>query len=114
MTPPVRWSDLPADAPMPLLERHRIIGTHAMISHITLHQGCDVPIHAHENEQFTCVISGRLDFTLGKDQRKVTVHAGEVLHLPSGLPHGAFAPVDTVVLDIFSPPSATTGIDRKS
>jgi quercetin dioxygenase-like cupin family protein len=39
------------------------------------------------------------------------VRAGEVILLPGGLPHSAEAVEDTVVLDVFSPPSATTGID---
>ena len=106
-----RWTDLPLDAPMPLLERRRVIGEMAMISHVTLRAGCDVPVHAHVNEQISCVLSGRIEFTLADGQR--TLGAGEVLHLPSGAPHGARAIDETVILDIFAPPSATTGIDRK-
>ncbi|MFM9996293.1 MAG: cupin domain-containing protein [Phycisphaerales bacterium] len=112
-----RWSDLPVDRPMPLLERRRVIGDKAMISHITLRRGFIVPTHQHENEQFSAVLSGRLRFGLGADgtpqRREVTVGPGEVIHLPSNLPHSAEALEDTVVLDIFSPPSATTGIDRR-
>lgn len=112
-----RWSDLPVDRPMDLLERRRVIGDKAMISHITLRRGFKVATHAHENEQFSCVLSGKITFGLGaegaKDRREVTVGAGEVIHLPSNLPHSAEAREDTIVLDIFSPPSATTGIDRK-
>lgn len=110
-TTPQRWAEMTVDSPMALLERRRLIGEKVMISHVTLHTGCDVPVHAHENEQFTCVLSGSLEFTLGEEQRKVTVRAGEVLHLPSNLPHGARAPEETTVLDIFAPPSAGTGID---
>ena len=101
---------------MPLLERRRIIGSQAMISHVTLHKGCAVPMHAHENEQFAIVLSGRLRFTLKVSDRDETliVTGGEVLHLPSNLPHAAFAEEDSIVLDVFSPPSAATGIDRKS
>jgi quercetin dioxygenase-like cupin family protein len=110
---PQRWIDVTADSPMALLERRRVVGEKVMISHVTLHQGCDVPIHSHENEQFTCVMSGRLEFTLGDERRKVMVNAGEVLHLPGNLPHGAYAPEETTVLDVFAPPSAGTGIDRR-
>lgn len=108
-----RWSALPVDAPMPRLERRRLIGERAMISHITLHQGCDVPMHAHENEQMSCVLSGRLRFTVREPSgdRVVDVGPGEVIHLPPNLPHGAVALEETIVLDIFSPPSAATGID---
>jgi len=101
---------------MELLERRRVIGDKAMISHITLRRGFKVATHAHENEQFSVVLSGRLKFGLGaeggSDRREAIVGAGEVIHLPGNLPHSAEAIEDTVVLDIFSPPSATTGIDR--
>jgi len=40
------------------------------------------------------------------------VEAGEILHLPSFVPHSAEALEDTLVLDIFSPPSEKTGIDK--
>jgi quercetin dioxygenase-like cupin family protein len=111
-----RWNELPADAPMPLLSRRRIIGEQAMLSQVTLQKGCAVPAHSHANEQFCCVLSGRLRFGLGKqgtaEYREVDIAAGAVLHLPAHLPHAALALEETVVLDIFSPPSATTGIDR--
>lgn len=106
------WDDLPLDAPMELLERRRIIGSDAMIWHITLHEGCKVPVHAHANEQFACVLSGKVRFTL-KDGEVRDLGAGEVLHLPGHSPHGAEALATAVVLDIFSPPSETTGIDDK-
>jgi quercetin dioxygenase-like cupin family protein len=110
------WSELPVDAPMALLERKRIVGEKAMISHILLRKGCSVPTHAHANEQFACVISGSLKFGLGEvgspERKEMVVSAGEVLHLPAMVPHSADALEDTLVLDIFSPPSEYTGIDR--
>ncbi len=113
-----RWTDLDADSPMELLERRRVIGRPAMISHVSLKKGLKVPTHHHENEQFACVLSGRIRFTLGAagspEHRTVTLEGGSVLYLPSNTPHAAEALEDTVVLDIFSPPSETTGIDRAS
>lgn len=113
-----RWSELPKDIPMPMLERRRVIGEQAMVSHVTLQKGCFVPTHAHVNEQMTCILSGRLKFTLGDEsasaRETVLVGPGEIIHLPSNIPHSAEAIEETVVLDIFSPPSATTGIDRKA
>ena len=110
-----RWSEQPIDKPMQLLDRRRIIGEQAMISQVRLAKGCDVPMHAHENEQFAMVMTGRLRFAIGgegKAAREVVVSAGEVLHLPSSVPHSAYAEEDTLVLDVFSPPSEKTGIDR--
>src|SRR5260221_11927309 len=108
-----KWEELPLDQPMELLDRRRIIGEQAMISQVRLQRGCDVPMHVHENEQFAMIMSGRLRFAIGgSDPREVVVSAGEVLHLPSNVPHSAHAEEDTLVLDIFSPPSEKTGIDR--
>lgn len=113
-----RWSDLPTDSPMALLARQRVIGEQAMISRVTLQKGCCVATHAHPNEQFACLLSGRMKFALGaegaRDRREVIVSGGEVLHLPPNLPHSAEALEESVILDIFSPPSATTGIDEKT
>ncbi|MHC4718523.1 MAG: cupin domain-containing protein [Planctomycetota bacterium] len=111
-----RWSDLPPDHPMSLLERRRVIGRRVMLSEVRLEKGCVVPAHAHDNEQFCCVLSGRLRFSLGAEgspqRQEIEVAAGEVVHLPSGVPHGAEALEQTLVIDIFSPPSEKTGLDR--
>ncbi len=129
----VTLADLPHDTPMPLLERRRIIGTHAMISHVTLHKGCKVPLHHHENEQFSHILTGKLRFTFTEPSTSpnapvplmsvssptsvlpefLDLNPGETLHLPPNCPHAAEALEHTTVLDIFSPPSQTTGIDRK-
>lgn len=110
------WNTLPSDHPMPLLERKRVIGQQAMISHVTLEKGFVVPTHFHENEQFVCMLSGRARFGLGHqgeaDYHEVVVEGGQVLELPSNVPHSCEALEKSVVLDIFSPPSETTGIDH--
>jgi quercetin dioxygenase-like cupin family protein len=110
------WTKLVPDRPMAMLERRRVIGENVMVSRVLLHEGCVVPTHAHENEQIACVLSGRLRFGLGAtgspQRREVIVAAGEVLHLPANVPHSAEAIEETLVLDVFSPPSEKTGIDR--
>ncbi len=121
MTQPVRavayrWSDLPTDRPMPLIERRRIIGQKMMISEVLLEEGFVVPSHAHENEQFACVIRGRIRFGIGAEgspeHQEIELTGGEVLHLPPNVPHSAEALDETLILDLFSPPSEKTGIDQ--
>ena len=100
---------------MDRVTRRRVIGEQAMISDVRLEAGCQVPLHAHDNEQFALVLAGSLRFELGpegEDQAEIVVRAGEVMHLPSGLPHAAEALEDSHVLDVFAPPSETTGVDR--
>ena len=111
-----RRDDLPVDQPMPLITRRRVIGEQMMVSDIELERGFKVPTHAHENEQIAMVLSGRLLFGLGADdsadRREIIVEAGGILHLPSNVPHSAEALEDTHVIDLFSPPSETTGVDQ--
>ena len=111
-----RWADLPTDHPMQRLQRRRIIGQHAMLSEVLLEEGCIVPTHAHDNEQFAYVVRGRVSFGIGAEgsaeRHDIVVETGEVLHLPAGVPHSAEALQETLVIDIFSPPSEQTGIDR--
>ena len=108
-----RWNELNTDRPLPLIDRKRIIGDSMMISHVTLHAGFSVDSHQHENEQFAVVLSGLIRFTIGKgdDTAELTLKGGEVLHIPSNVPHAAEAIETTVVLDLFSPPSEATGVD---
>ena len=112
-----RWETLAQDAPMPLLTRKRIIGEQMMISRVALAKGCDVPSHSHVNEQFAVLVSGKMRFGLGTPgtpgHREIILNGGEVLHLPSNLPHSALALEDSLILDMFSPPSQKTGIDRQ-
>jgi len=88
-----------------LLSRRLITGDRLMLAHVYLKKGCIVPRHAHENEQFTYILEGALRFLVGENgEQEVVVRAGEVLHLPSQVPHEAHALEDTLDVDVFSPP----------
>jgi quercetin dioxygenase-like cupin family protein len=55
----------------------------------------------------TYILEGALRFRLGEDgARVVDVSVGEVLYIPSGMPHMAEALEDTLDLDVFAPPRA--------
>jgi len=76
-----------------------------MLAQIYFEKGVVVPKHSHENEQFAYVLEGALLFRIGDDQsQEVVVRAGEVLHIPSNVPHSAEALEATVDLDVFVPP----------
>lgn len=108
-------SELQQDFPMPLISRRRIVGENMMVSHVILEKGFSLAAHSHENEQFVVMLSGRAKFTLGAPDstREVEVKTGQVLVLPPHEPHGCIALDRCEIFDIFSPPSATTGVDRK-
>ena len=100
-----RWEAMPREKLNEKLERRLITGDRMMIAHIYLKRGCLVPRHQHENEQITYVLQGALRFRLGEDgAQQVDVRSGEVLHIPSNVPHSAEALEDTLDVDIFDPP----------
>ena len=100
-----RWDDMPREHVSPMIDRRLITGDRMMLAHVYLKQGCIVPKHSHENEQLTYILEGALRFWIGEDEAEtVVVRAGEVLHIPSKLPHKAEALEDTLDVDIFSPP----------
>ena len=100
-----RWAEMPKERVTEALERRLITGDRIMLAHVYLKEGAVVPKHAHENEQFTYILEGALRFWLGADEAEVIdVRAGEVLCIPARLPHKAEALVDTLDVDIFSPP----------
>jgi quercetin dioxygenase-like cupin family protein len=96
---------MPREKVSAMLDRRLITGDRMMLAHVYLKQGCVVPKHSHENEQITYILEGALRFWIGEDEKKeVVVRAGEVLHIPSHVPHKAEAIEDTLDVDIFSPP----------
>ena len=99
------WENIPLEQLNPDLGRKMLTGRNVMLTQIFLKKGCIVPKHSHHNEQVTYVLEGRLKFLLGDDQdEEVIVNAGEVLVIPSNLPHSAEALEDTFDIDIFDPP----------
>jgi len=100
-----KWNDIPKEQLTDSLARRLITGDRMMLAHVYMKKGCVIPRHSHENEQLTYILEGALHFYIGEDEKEeITVRAGEVLHIPSNIPHKAVALEDTVDVDIFSPP----------
>jgi quercetin dioxygenase-like cupin family protein len=105
VTPPlqyIRLKDLPVEQVNPLLDRQIVTGERSMLARIILYKGCIVPMHSHDNEQISYVLEGVMKFLI--QGKEIVVAAGEVLVIPSGVPHSAEALEDTVDLDVFCPP----------
>jgi quercetin dioxygenase-like cupin family protein len=96
------WDSVPLEQMSDVISRKLITGEKAMVAQVFLKKGAVVPEHVHENEQITCILEGALKFEL--EGREVVVAKGEVLYIPSNVPHRAVAMEDTLDLDIFSPP----------
>jgi quercetin dioxygenase-like cupin family protein len=100
-----RWDSMRKERVSDMLERRLITGDRMMLAHVYLKKGCIVPRHSHENEQLTYILEGALKFWIGEDgSEEITVSAGEVLLIPSNVPHKAEALEETLDVDVFSPP----------
>jgi len=95
------WKTVKKEVMNPKIWRKVITGEKAMVAQVFIVKGGVVPTHQHESEQLTYIMEGALKFEL--EGMEVVVRAGEVLHIPSNVPHRAVALEDTLDLDIFSP-----------
>jgi len=103
-----KWDDIPRETVTDDIGRRLFTGKRMMLAQVYLDKGAIVPWHSHENEQLTWVVTGALRFLIGNegtdDVEDVLVAAGDVLYIPSNVPHRAEALEDTLDVDIFSPP----------
>jgi len=95
------WETVRTEVMNAKIWRKVISGERAMVAQVFIAKGAVVPAHQHESEQLTYILEGALEFDL--EGRRVVVRKGEVLHIPSNVPHRAVALEDTLDLDIFSP-----------
>ena len=100
-----RWDDVPREKVTDQIDRKLVTGDRMMLAQVFLKKGSVVPRHSHENEQITWILEGALRFWIGENgDEEIVVNAGEVLHIPSNVPHKAEALEDTLDVDVFSPP----------
>ena len=100
-----RWDDIPLEKVTDVIDRKIINGERMMLTHVYLKKGSVVPMHQHDNEQLTYILDGALKFWIGtEDAEPLVVRSGEVLVIPSQVPHKAEALEDTLDADVFCPP----------
>ena len=97
-----KWSEIEVEPMNPLLTRQYASGSQGMVARIMLKKDCVVPEHSHPNEQIAMIVSGALEFTIAGET--TVVRAGELVIIPSNLPHSAVALEDTEDIDFFAPP----------
>ena len=99
------WNSVELETMSDVISRKVISGEKEMVAQVFLKKDAVVPEHHHESEQITYILEGALKFHLGeKGERELIVRAGEVLVIPSWLPHSAVALEDTLDVDVFNPP----------
>jgi unsaturated pyranuronate lyase len=96
------WSTMPIEQIADGIERQMIWGERLMVCRLRLAPRVVTKVHSHPHEQITIVERGRAVFTIAGAQRIAS--AGDVLHFPSGVEHGAtMLDEEVVLIDIFSP-----------
>ena len=98
----IAWKNVEREQLNPLIDREMVVGGKIMLARVLMKKGAHVPMHQHHNEQVTYILEGALKFSIAG--KEVIVRAGEVLCIPSNVPHEAWALEDTVDLDVFDPP----------
>lgn len=97
----LNWPGVKKEVLNDFMSRKVITGEHAMIAEITIAKGGLVPLHHHESEQLSYCLEGALKFEI--EGREITIRPGDVLVIPSNVPHSALAMEDFRGFDIFSP-----------
>jgi quercetin dioxygenase-like cupin family protein len=97
----VSWESVPLEVMSDMISRKIVTGDKAMVAQVFLKKDAVVPEHHHESEQITYILEGALKFEI--EGKEIVVRKGEVLAIPSNVPHRAVALEDTLDLDIFSP-----------
>ena len=97
----VSWESVPLEVMSDMISRKVINGEKGMVAQVFLKKNGVVPEHHHESEQITYIMEGALLFQIGG--KEIVVRKGEVLTIPSNVPHRAIALEDTLDLDIFAP-----------
>jgi quercetin dioxygenase-like cupin family protein len=96
-----RWDEIALEKITEMISQKIVAGERQMLAQIYLKRGALVPMHAHPSEQMTYILQGALRVVVNGEE--MTVREGEVLHIPSAVPHQAEALEDTFELDVFSP-----------
>ena len=96
------WASIPVEHLAEGIERQMIWGEHLMVCRLQFAPRVVTAVHSHPHEQITLVERGSVRFTVDGQERVAS--AGDVLHFPPHVQHGATMLDDQVVLiDIFHP-----------
>ena len=100
----INWEDVPVEHVTPKMERKLVYGDKIMIAKMKFKDGFLVPLHHHENEQITQVLSGIIRFWFGNDKEKtMDLYPSDVVVIPSNVPHEALMIGDVEEIDTWSP-----------
>lgn len=88
--------------PLPGIQQKTLVhGQKTLMVEFQLQKGAVLPMHKHPHEQIGCLVSGRLDMTIGNETRHLG--PGDSWCIPGDAVHGATALEDSVAVEVFSP-----------
>lgn len=96
-----RWDELALEKITEMASRKVVAGARQTIAQVWFKKGALVARHMHDSEQVTYVLDGALRCVIDGDE--MVLRAGEVMVIPSGVPHQIEVLDDTLVIDTFSP-----------
>jgi len=76
-------------------------GDEVMVVQFKIASGAAVPAHTHPHEQVGHVVSGRMRFRVGDQERELG--PGDGYSVPGGVVHGAAGITDVIAVDSFHP-----------
>lgn len=97
----ISWEQMELEQLNDKITRQMTSGASTTVARLVIKQGGSVPRHSHVNEQVTVVLEGCLKFIF--DDEEALVRSGQVLVIPSQVPHGAQALEDTIDIEYFTP-----------
>ena len=92
---------LPSKELMPGYHGKMVHGNQLTWAFWTVEKGAVVPKHQHLHEQIMHVVEGDFEFTL--DGETKICKPGDIVHIPSNLPHSGKAITPCKLMDVFSP-----------
>lgn len=101
----INWVNVPSEEVNPSMKRKIVSGEKLMIARMNFKDGFLVPLHNHVHEQVTQVVSGKMRFWFGANKEQtMDLHPGDVIVIPSNLPHEALMIGDVEEIDTWAPP----------
>jgi quercetin dioxygenase-like cupin family protein len=74
---------------------------HMTIGHIYIDEGVQLPMHQHHQEQWSNVLEGIFEFTIGQEVH--TMSGGMTVYIPPNVPHSGKAITACKIIDCFHP-----------
>ena len=101
----ISWETIPTENVNPSMTRKIVSGEKLMIARIKFKDSFLVPLQSHLHEQVTQVISGSMRFWFGENkEQSMDLYPGDVVVIPSNLPHEALMIGEVEEIDTWAPP----------